>query len=125
VAQKDQKSAHLAATIQQIHSNADLNGDEYAVTRAKLEALARVQLGEGFDPGKIGKIAECRSRWRERQQALSAQLTRDQIDRQTFVASLKDLTQQMAEQCVGVLGESDFERLFGLPAKAASDLFSA
>jgi hypothetical protein len=125
VARKDQKNTQLATTIQEIHANVDLNGNEDAVTRAKLEALARVQLGEDFDSTKVAKIAEYRSWWREQQRALGSQLARGQIDQQTFIASLKNLTQQMAKQCVNVLGESDFERLFGVPAQAASDLFSA
>ena len=63
VAPSDDKSAQLAADIRRISLH--FGQGELMAARAELEALARVQLGEDYDPRKIAVVAEHGNWWRE------------------------------------------------------------
>jgi hypothetical protein len=122
VAPSDDKSAQLAADIRRIHSN--FGQGELVAARAELEALARVQLGKDYDPRKIAVVAERRNWWREQQQVATARLRYGELTADKYLLILKEVTSEMAAQCEKVLGDRDFERLFGIPAKDAADLLT-
>ncbi len=122
VAPSDDKSAQLAADIRRIHLH--FGQGELMAARAELEALARVQLGEDYDPRKIAVVAERRNWWREQQQVATVRLERGDLTADKYVLILRDLTSEMAAQCEKVLGDRDFERLFGIPAKDAANLLT-
>jgi hypothetical protein len=120
VAPGNDKSAQLAADIRRIHSH--FGQDGLAAASAELEAFARLQLGKDYDPRKIAVVAECRNRWREEQQVATARLEYGELTADKYVVVLRELTSEMAARCERVLGDRDFERLFGIPPKDAADL---
>ena len=118
------KSAQLADNIRQIYSQAGPTTDDSTIARQELEALARVQLGEDYDPKKIAAVAEFQRSWRESQQRLTERLKRGDVSPEGYRAILRQLIAETASHCEAILGDHDFERLFGVPAKDAADLLA-
>jgi hypothetical protein len=124
VAPNDDKSAQLADEIQRIYSRADPSTDESVIARRELEATARLHLGEDYDRLKISVVAEIRRSWHEKQQQLTERLQRGDIGPEPYRAMLRELISEMATRCQTVLGDHDFERLFGVRAEDAPDLLA-
>lgn len=122
VAQNDSKSARLAHGIRKIY--ADPATDESTIALRELEALAREQLGEGYDRQKIAAVAEYQRQWREKQQDFTERLKQGYLSPEGYRLILRQVVAETAERCEAVLGSEDFERLFGVPAKDAADLLT-
>jgi hypothetical protein len=124
MAPNDKKGARLADSIRQIYSQATSTTDEKATRRRELEALARVQLGENYDWRKIDAVARFQGEWLEKQQALTETLDRGEIGPDAYRQKLREAISEMAFKCEGVLGNRDFERLFGVSPKDAPDILA-
>lgn len=118
----DDKSAQFTKSIRDIHSRP--NADGLTVARQELEALARAQLGQDYDQRKIDAVADLQRVWRQKQRHFTERLKRGELSPEGYRHALRQIVSEMAAQCEQVLGDKDFERLFGVPAKDAADLLS-
>jgi len=122
VAPRDDKSAQFTTSIRHLHARPD--ADERTIARQELEALARLKLGEDFDREKIVSVAKCQSVWREQHQHFTERLQRGELSPEGYRQVLRQAISEMAADCQRILGDKDFELLFGIPPEDAVDLLS-
>jgi hypothetical protein len=124
----DSKAARLFRKINDIYAQFRAGPSavsEAATSEQEFRALADVNLGEGYDPEKISRVAHLQRELRDNQARLAAELDGKTITADEYVERLAALLSDTARACEEVLGSADFETLFGVPADSAADLLSS
>jgi hypothetical protein len=123
----DSKAAQLFRKINDIYAQFRARPSaetDAAFSEQEFRALVDLNLGEGYDPEKVSRVAQLQRELRDSQAHLAAELDRKAISADEYVERLAALLSDTAHACEEVLGSTDFESLFGVPADSAEDLLS-
>ncbi len=124
----DSKAAKLFRKINDLHAQfraAPSAEKEGPLSEQEFRALVDVNLGDGYDPEKVSRVAQLQRELQDSQALLAAELDRKAISADEYIERLAARLSDTAHACEAVLGSSDFERLFGVPADSAADLLSS
>jgi hypothetical protein len=124
----DPRSLQLANKIREIYrrftSMPPSPEQKRTVARDELFALASVNLGENYDRQKMSQIADLQEQLRDKQLLLATELQEGKLKTDDYLSALRSLHIQTATRCREILGQGDFQRLFGVPADAAADFIN-
>lgn len=95
------------------------------VPEQELAALAEMNLGEGYDRAKISQVAKIQRHFRDAQSQLARDVEVNRLTPTDYSNRLKSLLSETAASCERVLGPTDYLKLFGVPASAATDLLNS
>jgi hypothetical protein len=129
--QGDNKTAQFSRKIRSIYAQIFqpfIGGSSVGVAEVaeqELSALAEMNLGEGYDRGKISQVAKIQRHFRDVQSQLARDVEVNKLTPNDYSNQLKYLLSETASACERVLGSADYLRLFGVPPSAAAHLVNS
>jgi hypothetical protein len=125
VIMKNDKHAQFSGAAHALYAPPVFQGldnqeNRLALKRQELLAMATTYLGEEYDREKIKKVIEIQILADMEQDRFLARLENNEINSETYLDSLERLFAVAAKDSERILGAEDFEKLFGIPASAAT-----
>ncbi len=96
--------------------------EDLVIADREFRALADCNLGPDYDNEKIERIANLQQKLQVMRIGLDKDLERKAIRPEVFLARFNTVIADIFSECERILGEKDFERLFGAPLNETKSL---
>jgi len=121
------KDAQLSERLDKIYAeHADtfttVEEEDLCIADKEFWALAGCNLGPGYDQEKIGRIANLQRNLQITRIKLDRELEAGRIKPDEFLAHFNSAIAGVFGECEKILGEQDFERLFGASLEETKSL---
>ena len=99
--------------IAAIHRLGGAGGRKMDIRHEEFMTMADAFLGPDFDKEKLNEVKVLQRKLHDAQAMLYLELQAKRIDRSKFINENNKISSAMARQCELVLGETNFQKLFG------------